>query len=117
MEGRELCRRIRVNEVTSLIVGDQTVPYVCGGIVSVDLERPNGDVEGYCWDCAGEIAAEDDAALLRQWGDTVAGWAGRMQGRADLPGRAAVCIQIANWLITFAAEFENCARLAEGKTE
>lgn len=103
LDGPELCRRIRVNTVESLAVGaQQEVPYVCAQVASVQV----GD-ELVCVHCATELRHEQDIKLLREWGETVTGWANAMQHRPDL----------ASWLVQLSAMFTESAHAMEGSQQ
>lgn len=100
MDGPELCRRIRVNTVDSIAIGaPQQVPYVCSQAASVHVGE-----ELVCVHCATELRHEQDIKLLREWGETVTGWATEMQHRPDL----------ASWLAQLAAMFTESAHAMEG---
>jgi hypothetical protein len=104
----ELCQRIRTNKVTSIAVGhEQTVQYVCSQPVTTIVVDQHDREHPVCDECAPVVIAQVDAAQLRGWGNEVAEWAGVMQHRPE----------IAQWLITFAAGFEECAKLAGGEQQ
>jgi hypothetical protein len=103
VEGPELCQRIRTNTVTSIAVGhEQTVQYVCSRPITVIVVDQDEREHGLCDECAPVFVAEVDTAQLRGWGHEVTEWARVMGHRPE----------IAQWLTTFAAGFEECAKLA-----
>lgn len=96
----ELCQRVRVNEMESVVVGPQQVPYTCNRLVTMMVLDHQGTEHRLCDECAPEVATQVDRALCEQWSTTVMGWAQQVGHRPEL----------ADWLTHVAATLAGITR-------
>lgn len=104
--GTPLCGRIRVNEVESIAVGAQTVPYVCPDPATVAVVDEHDEQQLACPHCAGKIADAADAAQLRLCGDRM----------VDLATGMARHPEVAQWLATCAGEIHKLAQELQSRS-